>query len=74
MTWIEEMLKPSGPTIVASEYVLIDREHHEFFSKRTISVDLANKLEVIKLVEHFALRITNERLDSIPEHCSEAQT
>lgn len=68
MKEIERVLKPSGIAVVATEYILNDKEHIEFFNERTIYSDLINKLDKIKLVEPLDLRITTKTLDAIMDY------
>jgi SAM-dependent methyltransferase len=70
MREMERVLKPSGIAVVATEYILNDKEHVEFFNKRTIYSDLINKLGKIKLVEPLDLRITTKTLDTIMDYHS----
>ena len=48
---IERVLKPGGLAVITTEYIINDKEHPEFFNKRTIYSDLIDKLERLKLVE-----------------------
>ena len=65
MREIERVLKPTGIAVIATEYILNNKEHIEFFNKRTIYTDLINKLERLKLVEPLDLRITTKTLDTV---------
>ncbi len=40
MREIERVLKPAGIAIITTEYILNDKEHPEFFNKKTIYSDL----------------------------------
>ncbi len=51
--------------------MLKDKEHPEFFNKRTIYSDLINRLDILKLVE-LDLRITTNTLDTIMDYPSVA--
>lgn len=62
---IERVLKPGGVAVIATEYILNNKEHIEFFNKRTIYSDLIDKIETLKLVEPLDLRITTKTLDTV---------
>lgn len=68
MKEIERVLKPGGIAVIATEYILNDKEHPEFFNKRTIYSDLINKLHKLKPVEPLDLRITTNTLDTVIDH------
>ncbi|MBD0360160.1 MAG: class I SAM-dependent methyltransferase, partial [Nitrososphaeraceae archaeon] len=61
---VERVLKTGGIATISTEYILNDKEHPEFFNKRTIYDDLINKLEKLQLVEPLDLRITTRTLDT----------
>jgi SAM-dependent methyltransferase len=61
---IERVLKTGGIAVITTEYILNDKEHPEFFNRRTIYDDLINKLEKLQLVEPLDLRITTGTLDT----------
>ena len=65
MREMERVLKPGGIAVIATEYILNDKEHPEFFNKRTIYSDLINKLEKLKLVEPLDLRMTKNTLNTV---------
>jgi len=60
---VERVLKSGGIAAITTEYILNDKEHHEFFNRRTIYGDLINKLQKLQLVEPLDLRITTRTLD-----------
>jgi SAM-dependent methyltransferase len=62
---IERVLKPGGLAVITTEYIINDKEHPEFFNKRTIYSDLIDKLERLKLVEPLDLRITSKTLGTV---------
>ena len=62
---MERVLKPGGLAVITTEYIINDKEHPEFFNKRTIYSDLIDKLERLKLVEPLDLRITTKTLDTV---------
>jgi SAM-dependent methyltransferase len=62
---IERVLKPGGLAVITTEYIINDKEHPEFFNRRTIYSDLIDKLERLKLVEPIDLRITSKTLDTV---------
>ncbi len=70
MKEMERVLKASGIAVVATEYILNDKEHVEFFNKRTIYSDLIDKLDKLKLVEPLDLRITTKTLDMVMDYQS----
>ena len=61
---IERVLKAGGISVITTEYIVNDKEHPEFFNRRTIYDDLVNKLEKLQLVEPLDLRITTRTLDT----------
>jgi len=71
MKEIERVLKSNGIAIIATEYMLKDKEHPEFFNNRTIYSDLINRLDILKLVE-LDLRITTNTLDTVMDYPSVA--
>jgi SAM-dependent methyltransferase len=73
MKEIERVLKPGGIAVIATEYILNDKEHPEFFNKRTIHSDLIDRLDKLKLVEPLDLRITTNTLDTVIDYNSEAK-
>jgi SAM-dependent methyltransferase len=62
---IERVLKPGGLAVITTEYIINDKEHPEFFNRRTIYSDLIDKLEKLQLVEPLDLRITTKTLDTM---------
>src|SRR5215208_2263933 len=62
---IERVLKKDGIAVIATEYIINDKDHPEFFNKKTIYSDLIDKLDSLKLVEPLDLRITNKTLDTV---------
>jgi SAM-dependent methyltransferase len=67
---MERVLKPGGLAVITTEYIINDKEHPEFFNKRTIYSDLIDKLERLKLVEPLDLRITTKTLDTVIDYPS----
>jgi len=65
---IERVLKPGGLAVITTEYIINDKEHPEFFNRRTIYSDLIDKLERLKLVEPLDLRITIKTLDTVMDY------
>jgi hypothetical protein len=61
---MERVLKRGGIAVVTTEYIINDKEHREFFNKRTIYSDLIDKLDM-RLVEPVDLRITTRSLDTV---------
>jgi SAM-dependent methyltransferase len=68
MKEIERVLKPGGIAVIATEYILNDKDHLEFFNKKTIYSDLIDKLDSLKLVEPLDLRITTKTLDTVLDY------
>jgi SAM-dependent methyltransferase len=66
---MERVLKPGGLAVISTEYILNDKEHYEFFNRRTIYSNLIDKLEMLQLVESLDLRITTNTLDTIMDVC-----
>jgi SAM-dependent methyltransferase len=64
---IERVLKRGGIAVIATEYIINNKEHHEFFNRRTIYSDLIDKLEKLQLVEPLDLRLTTNTLDTVIE-------
>ena len=67
---MERVLKPGGLAVITTEYIINDKEHPEFFNRRTIYSDLIDKLERLKLVEPLDLRITTKTLDAVIDYSS----
>jgi SAM-dependent methyltransferase len=67
---MERVLKPGGLAVITTEYIINDKEHPEFFNKRTIYSDLVDKFEKLKLVEPLDLRITTKTLDTVIDYSS----
>jgi SAM-dependent methyltransferase len=68
MKEIERILKPNGIAVIATEYIINDKDHPEFFNKKTIYSDLIDKLDSLKLVEPLDLRITTKTLDTVMDY------
>jgi len=62
---MERVLKPRGIAVIATEYIINNKKHYEFFNRRTIFSDLINKIESLRLVEPINFRITERTLDTI---------
>jgi SAM-dependent methyltransferase len=67
---IERVLKHGGIAVIATEYIINNKEHPEFFNGQTIYSDLINKLEKLQLVEPLDLRITTNTLDTVIDYSS----
>jgi SAM-dependent methyltransferase len=65
MKEIERILKKGSIAVIATEYIINDKDHQEFFNKKTIYSDLIDKLDSLKLVEPLDLRITAKTLDTV---------
>jgi hypothetical protein len=62
---MERVLKRGGIAVIATEYIINDKDHPEFFNRKTIYSDLIDKLKELKLVEPLDLRITTKTLDTV---------
>lgn len=62
---MQRVLKPKGIAIVATEYMINDKTHYEFFNKKTIYSDLIDKVDMLQLVEPLDLRMTAKTLDTV---------
>ncbi|MFL6379471.1 MAG: hypothetical protein ACJ72R_18715, partial [Nitrososphaeraceae archaeon] len=67
---MERVLKTGGIAVITTEYILNDKEHPEFFNRKTIYNDLINKLQKLRLVEPLDLRITTNTLDTVLDYSS----
>jgi SAM-dependent methyltransferase len=65
MREMERVLRPGGVAVVATEYIINNKEHHEFFNERTIYSDLIDKMNALRLVEPLDLNITPRTLDTV---------
>jgi SAM-dependent methyltransferase len=68
MKEIERVLKKDGIAVIATEYIINDKDHPEFFNRDTIYSDLIDKLVSLKLVEPLDLRITTKTLDTVMDY------
>jgi SAM-dependent methyltransferase len=62
---MERVLKKDGIAVIATEYIINDKDHPEFFNRKTIYSDLIDKLDSLKLVQPLDLRITTKTLDTV---------
>jgi SAM-dependent methyltransferase len=62
---MERVLKPGGIAVIATEYIINNKEHYEFFNRRTIFSDLINKVESLRLVEPIDFRLSAQTLDTV---------
>ena len=65
---MERVLKKDGIAVIATEYIINNKDHPEFFNKKTIYSDLIDKLDSLKLVEPLDLRITTKTLDTVMDY------
>jgi SAM-dependent methyltransferase len=65
---IERVLKPGGIAVIATEYIINNKDHPEFFNGRTIHRDLIDKLDQLKLIGPLDLRITSNTLDIVIDY------
>ena len=68
MKEIERVLKKEGIAVIATEYMINDKDHPECFNRKTIYSDLIDKLDSLKLVEPLDLRITTKTLDTVMDY------
>ena len=59
------VLKAKGIAIVATEFILNNKDHNEYFNERTIYSDLIDKLDNLKLVEPLDLTITEKTAQTV---------
>jgi SAM-dependent methyltransferase len=62
---MERVLKPGGIAVIATEYIINNKKHYEFFNQRTIFSHLINKVESLRLVEPIDFTISAQTLDTI---------
>jgi SAM-dependent methyltransferase len=66
---MERVLKPGGIAVIATEYIINDREApsftNQFYNNKTIHSDLVEPLQQLRLVEPLDLRITTRTLDTV---------
>jgi hypothetical protein len=65
---IERVLKKEGIAVIATEYMINDKDHPEFFNRKTIYSDLIDKLDSLKLGEPLDLIITIKTLDLVIDY------
>lgn len=65
---IERVLKQQGIAIIATEFIINDKDHQEFFNRKTIYSDLIDKLDSLKLVEPLDLRLTTTTIDTFMDY------
>jgi SAM-dependent methyltransferase len=62
---IERVLKPGGIAVIATEYIINNKSHPEFFNDTTIYSDLIDNLRKLKLVEPINTNLTTKTLDTV---------
>ena len=62
---MERVLKTDGLAVITTEYIINDKDHKEFFNRRSIYSDLINKLEDLRLVEPLYLGTTAKTLNTV---------
>jgi SAM-dependent methyltransferase len=62
---MERVLKPNGIAIVATEFIVNNKDHNEYYNERTIYSDLIDKLDSLKLVEPLDLTITEKTAQTV---------
>jgi len=65
---LERVLKKGGIAVITTEYIINDKDHPEFYNKKTIYSDLIDRLQSLKLVEPLDLRITTKTLDTVIDY------
>ncbi len=59
------MLKPGGIAVIATEFIINNKNHYEFFNRRTIFSHLINKMESLQLVTPIDFAVSAETLDTV---------
>jgi SAM-dependent methyltransferase len=62
---MERVLKPRGIAVIATEYIINNKKHYEFFNRRTIFSDLIDKVESLRLVGPIDFTISARTLDTV---------
>ena len=62
---IERVLKPGGIAVIATEFIINNKNHYEFFNRRTIFSHLINKMESLQLVTPIDFAVSAETLDTV---------
>jgi SAM-dependent methyltransferase len=62
---MERVLKPGGIAVIATEYIINNKKHYEFFNRKTIFSHLINKVESLRLVEPIDFAVSAQTLDTI---------
>jgi len=64
----ERVLRPGGMAIIATEFIINNVDHKEFFNTRTIYSGLLDHLSSLKLVEPLDLTISPRTLDTTMDY------
>jgi SAM-dependent methyltransferase len=62
---IERVLKPGGIAVIATEFIINNKNHYEFFNRNTLFSDLLNKVDLLRLVNPIDFGVSAETLDTI---------
>jgi len=62
---IERVLKPGGIAVIATEFIINNKNHYEFFNRNTLFSDLLNKVDLLRLVTPIDFGVSAETLDTI---------
>lgn len=62
---IERVLKPGGIAVIATEFIINNKNHYEFFNRNTLFSDLLNKVDLLKLVTPIDFGVSAETLDTL---------
>ena len=62
---IERVLKPGGIAVIATEFIINNKKHYEFFNRKTLFSELINKVDLLRLVTPIDFCVSAETLDTI---------
>ena len=65
---IERVLKPGGIAVIATEFIINDKDDFQFFNRRSIFTDLIDNLTQLKLVEPVDLHITPRTFETVLDY------
>jgi SAM-dependent methyltransferase len=68
MKEIERVLKPDGIAVIATEFIINNKEDNDFFNRDTIYDDLINNLTQLKLVENLNLELSRSTLETVMDY------
>jgi SAM-dependent methyltransferase len=65
---IERVLKPGGIAVIATEFIINNKENSHFFNKESIYEDLIDNLEHLKLVEPLDLAVSPRTFETVMDY------